>query len=370
LKKFLVYFPFPAPSTESGSGVRPTKLVEAFQGFAKEKNLECIVIMGTASERLVLLEKVYREVEPNDILFCYMENQTIPIWLTDPNHMPMHPLMDVKFFRYLKRNEIPLGIFYRDVYWKFDHLYTVNNPILKKTLIQLFKLELKIFTKYSKKIFLPSIAMNKYVGIADEKVISSPPGGIVRTSENHINKNNGSVTAVYVGGVAPRYGVYEVLEALEKLNSDGIKIYLKLVCREKEFQLYNERFQPYLGKEWLKIFHASGEKLIPIYSHADFGIVTLKNDIYNDFAVPVKLFEYLSYGLPVLASRTTAIKEIVEVDKFGLTVNDTVEDIKEGLKAFLNQQVREEYQRNAILALKTKHLWIHRVEEIFQALVK
>lgn len=370
MKKFLVYFPFPAPSSESGSGVRPQKIIEAFNEFAKENGLECIFIVGTASERTVLLKKLYQEVNASDILFCYMENRTIPIWLTDPNHWPMHPLLDVNFFRYLKKNNIPLGIFYRDIYWKFDHIYKLSNPVLKKVIIQMFKLELKMFNKYSKKIFLPSFAMNKYVGMPPEKVISSPPGGIDRTLETHTNKINGIVTAIYVGAADPRYGIFDVLEALSQLNNDGTKIYLKLVCREKEFQLHHEKFQPYLEKEWLEIFHASGEKLIPIYNQADFGIVTYKNDEYNDFSMPVKLFEYISYGLPVLASNTTAMKEVVEANHFGKTVNDTVEDIKEGLSAFLNEQTRKEYHENAIRALKTKHLWKHRVEQIFQALVK
>jgi glycosyltransferase involved in cell wall biosynthesis len=370
LKKFLVYFPFPAPSNESGSGVRPIKLIAAFKDYAKQKGLECILIMGTAAERSILLKKLYQEVNPSDILFCYMENRTIPIWLTDHNHLPKHPFLDIKFFRYLKKNDIPLGTFYRDIYWKFDHLYKVDNPLLKKALIQIFKLELKTFNKYSKKVFLPSYAMNKYVGLNPEKVLSSPPGGIDCISGTHTKKNIEKVTAVYVGGVPPRYGIYEVLEALNELNMESTNIHLKLVCRENEFRQYHEKFRPYLGKDWLEIIHASGEGLTPIYQQADFGIVTLKKDVYNDFAVPVKLFEYLSFGLPVLASDTTAMKEIIEVDQFGLIVNDTIEDIKEGLTAFLNQKIREEYQQNAVRALKTKHLWMHRVEQIVEALVK
>ena len=364
-----MYFPFPAPSTASGSGVRPTKLVEAFKAYAKQKGQECIVIMGTSSERANLLQKVYKETDPKDILFCYMENQTIPIWLTDPNHLPLHPLMDLKFFKYLKKNKIPLGIFYRDAYWKFDHLYTVNNPVLKKTLIQLFKWELKMFDSYSKTIFLPSMAMNKYVGINEEKVVASPPGGIDRTAENHTNSQAGEISAIYVGGIAPRYGIYDVLAALNNLNQDRTKIHLKLVCREKEYQQYRERFSEYVNKNWLEVIHAHGEQLDPLYKNADFGVVTLKKDVYNDFAVPVKLFEYLSYGLPVVASETTAIKEIVDEGKFGLTVKDDVKALEDGFASFLDPQTREQYKENAVRSLKTKHLWIHRAEQIADSLM-
>lgn len=367
MKKFIVYFPFPLPSTASGSGVRPKKLLEAFDKFAVQHNFECIVITGIASERASALKKLYREVDPKEILFCYMENQTTPIWLTDPNHLPMHPFMDYNFFRYLRKNNIPLGVFYRDIYWKFNHLYTVGNVLVKKILIKLFKWELQMYKKSAKKIFLPSSAMNKYVGADKTQVIPSPPGGIDYTELTH-NKDE-VVNAIYVGGISPRYGIYDVLEALHLLNVNQVKIRLQLVCREKEFLLYKERFEPYLGKSWLNVIHASGDQLIPFYKKADFGIVTLQNNVYNDFAVPVKLFEYLSFGLPVIASNTTAMKEIVEAGSFGLIVNDTMEEIKNGFTLLLDQSIREKYRENAIHALKTEHLWIHRVEEIYHSLV-
>lgn len=368
MKKFIVYFPFPLTSTESGSGVRPIKLLEAFRTFAKQENYECIEITGPSNERKKALKRLYKEVDPKDILFCYMENKTIPIWLTDPNHMPVHPFMDYAFFRYLQRNDIPLGVFYRDIYWKFDHLYSVNNPVIKKAMLRLFKLELYLFKKYAKTIFLPSLYMNAYVKVDPSKVSESPPGGIDLTAVTKHTKDE-IITAIYVGGISPRYGIYETLEAFYQLNKENVKIKLKLVCREKEYITYKEKFSKYQDCSWLDIIHAHGEELIPIYKQADFGIVTLQHDVYNDFAVPVKLFEYLSFGLPVLSSKTSALSHFVEREEIGIAVDDHVEAIQKGLTSFIDRQIRDQYKKNAINALKTKHLWIHRVNNIYKILV-
>ncbi|MFD1780016.1 glycosyltransferase [Fredinandcohnia salidurans] len=361
-KKIIVYYPFQLKTGDSGSGVRPTQMLKAFHELAYEQGFECLDVIGDAKERKNQLRKIYEEVNPDDILYCYMENQTIPIWLTDPDHIPRHPLVDHSFFKFLKKNKIPLGIFYRDIYWKFKDLYKVK-PIIKTIMVQLFEIELFLYKKNAKKIFLPSLEMNKYVKIPSQQVSSSPPGGIDRTAV--INKQDSKkVRAVYVGGIDPRYGVYEVLEAFKQLNKGTTYIELLFVCREKEFNTFKEYLKPYLNEDWLHIHHAHGEALLPIYKDADFGIVTLKRGTYNDFAVPVKLFEYLSYGLPVLATDCTALQKIVEQDKIGLIVKDNSDSIQGGLKEMLDSTKRNMLRQNSIFALKRKHLWFQRAKDI------
>ncbi len=347
---------------DSGSGVRPTQMLNAFHELANEQGFECLEVIGNASERKEILKKIYKEVNPNDILYCYMENQTIPIWLTDPDHIPRHPMVDHTFFKFLKKNNIPLGIFYRDIYWKFKELYKVK-PIIKTVMIRLFEVELFLYKKYAKKIFLPSVEMNQYVRIPTEMVDSSPPGGIDRTKVTN-NQDSKKVRAIYVGGIDPRYGVYEVLEAFKILNKDSVLIELSFVCREKEFITFKEYIEPYLNEDWLDIHHAHGESLVPIYKEASFGIVTLKRGTYNDFAVPVKLFEYLSYGLPVLATDCTALQKIVIQDNIGLIVKDNSNSIYEGLQKMLDEENRKILKQNSIKALKEKHLWLNRALDI------
>jgi glycosyltransferase involved in cell wall biosynthesis len=366
MKKIIVYFPYKLRDQTSGSSVRPVKILEAFNEVATQRNCELIEIHGETKERHTQFEKLYKEVNPNDILFCYMENATIPLVLSDSDHIPRKPLMDYQFIKYLNKNNIPLGVFYRDIYWKFDSLYKVKIGI-KQAMRSLFKMELAMYKKYAHTFFLPSIYMNEYVGADSKNVTNLPPGGT-----NKLEFSKDSITkvpnAIYVGGINPRYGIYDTLEAFKKLNETETLATLTLICRKEDLTTYADLINPYKDFSWINIQNAFGEQLISYYSSADIGIVPIKRDFYNDFAVAVKLFEYISFGLPVIATNCTAQKDLVEKSELGVVVDDNADGILKGLKELLNPQIRKDYKERVTKALLEEHLWIHRAEKVFETL--
>jgi len=56
--------------------------------------------------------------------------------------------------------------------------------------------------------------------------------------------------------------------------------------------------------------HASGRDLDPLYDEADAVAVVLRPHDYLGFAMPVKLFEAMAYGLPVVASAGTEAQSV------------------------------------------------------------
>lgn len=66
--------------------------------------------------------------------FCYSESSTMPTLLTEKNHLPSHPFLDFSFFKYLKKNNIKIGLFYRDIHWMFDFYGKGLNPIKRSWL--------------------------------------------------------------------------------------------------------------------------------------------------------------------------------------------------------------------------------------------
>jgi glycosyltransferase involved in cell wall biosynthesis len=368
MKKFIVYFPYKLRQEKSGSAVRPVKILQAFNELAEKNGLELISIHGDTTEREKAFSILYENVNPKDILFCYMENATIPIWLTEEDHLPRKPFMDIHFLKFLKKNHIPLGVFYRDIYWKFNDLYKVNS-LIKPIMKTLFKYELALYKKYSSVFYLPSLYMNEYVGVKNSKLADLPPGGVNKLSLNKKNETE-LIQAIYVGGINPRYGIYETLEAFKLMNEHSTKIKLILVCRQEEFANYQEFMGPYINMDWLEIHHAYGEQLTPLYQKADFGIVPIKCDPYNDFAVAVKLFEYISYGLPVLATNCKAQVDIVEKGNLGIVVSDDTPGLLNGLNAYLDQDVRAQYKESVRKSLLNEHLWFHRAEKVFNTLTQ
>lgn len=365
MNKGIIYYPFPFRELTSGSSVRPVKILEAFKLYAEENNIELIVIYGSQKERERKLDSLYKKENPGNILFCYIENVNIPIWLSDKDHIPKRPFIDLNFLKFLKKNSIPTGIFYRDIYWKFEHLFKMKKGI-KQIMGFLFKLELDMFKKYSDIIFLPSLYMNDYVSA--DKVMALPPGG-QNSIENENTKEVKIPTAFYVGGISPRYGVYDMLEAFKLLNEHSLQMELIFVCREKEAEVYSHLLSPYIQYKWLNMHHVHGEELQQLYPKADFGIVPIKKEEYNDFAVSVKLFEYMSHGLPILSTNSKAHKDIIDQNNIGLVVEDNSVAIKEGLEKMLDPEIRKMYKENTKEKLLSKHLWYHRAETVVKSLV-
>ena len=133
-------------------------------------------------------------------------------------------------------------------------------------------------------------------------------------------KEKNEKVLVYVGGISKLRGAVEMVQALEYLEHVE-DIRLDLIGRfepsslERELQaLPGYRRVRYLG--WLQPKD--------IYKHlqtADIGLVCLHPDPRYVVGWPVKLFEYMAAGLPVIASNFPLWREIVEGNRCGICVD-------------------------------------------------
>jgi glycosyltransferase involved in cell wall biosynthesis len=124
------------------------------------------------------------------------------------------------------------------------------------------------------------------------------------------NKGSGDFHVIYVGTLAPRYGVERAVRALAKLNDSG-KIpglrfsiipkianegsYLEDVLREINALGLTERFQ--------LMNPVSHDQMPAILASADAMIYTPLPDIHMDIALSLKIPEAIAVGCPIVASR-------------------------------------------------------------------
>lgn len=367
MKSVLLYYPFVlAENVNSGSKLRPRLIYEAFQLWGKEKNIEILLLSGTSKEREHKFESWRKSGKLNNILFCYMENQTIPLWLTDEGHIPRKPFIDKKVLSFLKRRGVPIGVFYRDVYWKFDELYPLKG--LKKKIMQLiYRLEEKFYEKYCDVIFLPSIAMGAYVNI-NRKKVALPPGGKKRNIKK-IPCHQNVLRAIYVGGVKNKdHGLPLLLDALKVVNKDSKECDLTIVCRKNEYEELEVEKKEALKQLDVNVKHLSGEELDALYLEMDFALIPRYRTVYNDFSVPVKLVEYLSNELPVIATNCEAQKEFIMSGGYGIICNDEPKDLA---NAIIEMKKRKnEFVDNIQKTFFEQHSWIARVRKVEETLIQ
>lgn len=367
MKSVLLYYPFEvAENANSGSKLRPKEIYKAFQEWGKREDVEILLLSGSSAEREVLFEQWKAQGKLEHLWFCYMENQTIPFWLTDKGHIPKKPFIDKKVMKYLKQRQVPVGVFYRDVYWKFDELYPLKG--LKKAVMKtIYRMEESFYSKYCDVIFLPSDAMGKYVGIPKKKV-SLPPGG-KEMNVAKIEKNIKISQGLYVGGINNEdYGLFLLLDALKIANKQETVCDLTIVCREDEYKQLPEEKKLRIEEMNVTVEHVSGEALNELYREMDFAFIPRYRSTYNDFSVPVKLVEYLSNELPVIATYCRAQQEIIEADGYGIICEDKPEDMGKAIEKMARDSVN--YRENIQKTFVEKHSWLARVEKIKAALVK
>jgi glycosyltransferase involved in cell wall biosynthesis len=361
----LVYFPFKlAEKADSGSKLRPLEMLNAFRQWGLEEQIEIVEINGDSEERTIQFNQLRIQGKLNDLWFCYTENQTIPIWLTDPGHKPKKPFIDAQVFKFLKQNNVPMGIFYRDVYWKFDDLYPLKG--IKKTVMQaIYRREEKFYEKYASAIFLPSAAMGKYVDINLPKV-PLPPGG--KKTDNSNLKKPFTHQGIYVGGIAnDDYGLPLLLEALEKYPSHDLQPKLTIVCRENEYQNLPEKQKQRLQKLGVELKHISGNELQELYRSMDYAYIPRLKSEYNNFSVPVKLVEYLSNGLPVVATDCEAQKEFIESGNYGVVCDDQKDELIHAIETVAAEC--QTYRQNIQDTFMEKNSWLARVRAVKKTLV-
>jgi len=121
---------------------------------------------------------------------------------------------------------------------------------------------------------------------------------------------------VYMGSLQPKKGIGVILDAMRNLETD-YELLLIGGRNPSEIQAAQERVQSYqLGHRvkitgWLPFREASLKM-----ESAAVGLLPLRDTFYNRYlTAPNKLFDYLSRGIPVVASDLPAIRDFLSEDE-------------------------------------------------------
>jgi len=350
--RILFHAPYKITDLTSGSRVRPNMMIEAF----KELGYIVDVVSGSLPERKHIYRNNVNRLE--HYAFCYSE----------PSTYPVHPVWDYWFYYQLDKANIPLGIFYRDAYWKIVPHWTQKN-IVQKTILQIrYRSDICLFNKTARVIFFPSKSLSDFFSFHNKGVLW--PGCNNNIKDGEKSTFNKPYTVIYVGNIAPRYGLRLLLETMELVN-EWEEVNLELVCPAESYTQNIYEFAGYKNKAWLRIHHLSGEKLEPLYDRANIGIITLLRNQYNDLAMPVKLFEYLSYGLPVVVTNCTEMASFVTNNHVGLAVTDTSKELRKAILLLLEDSGLFINSARAVhRTINNGNLWKDRANAVAQSLLE
>lgn len=339
----------------SGSGVRPAAMYRAFL----ERGWDVYLLSGycgrgEGKQRRAEVRKAETWLRKNRPAFCYIESSTYPIMYH----------CDYALIRLLRRKGIPTAYFYRDCYRRFPNLFPRRKGFinqLKEAYLDFLQWQTDRVLRNVDIVYFPSEGGFQYFYYRRMKTLP-PAGQVTEVSPDDDFPPAGPRTSIYVGGIINHYDGALLLKAFSVLNKDGVQYPLILVCRREEFE---KGFPDLDIHPWLEVHHVSGKELEPLYARASLGLLAGVQNEYMKIAVPVKLFEYASYGLPVLFTEDEIMKKLIDENALGRTAPHDAQAFAAAVKAMLDDpETLRRYRQSALKNLREKHLWVHRVDQI------
>lgn len=334
----------------SASQLRPLQMIQAF----KDNGYVVDVVEGSAKERKESINKIKENIK-NGVKydFMYSESSTMPTLLTESHHLPTHPFLDFSFFKFIKKHDIKIGLFYRDMYWKFPGYGETLSKPKKMLAIFMYKHDLKAYNKYVDVIYLSTDRCQDYL---KEELMSPmfealPPGCNILPDKKKMTQKE--VTLFYVGGISGHYRMHDTLKVISEV--EGIK--LILCCRKSEWENEKEHLEKYVNDNIL-VVHKSGKELEELYKSADVGLLLLEPDEYISMAMPYKTFEYMGHGLPIIASKHTAVGDMVNDLDVGWDIAyGSEEELKELIELFVKDRTIVDKKIENVMVQAEKNTW-------------
>ena len=367
----IFHAPFPLqPDRVAASMLRPLAMRRAFADLG----YRVMNVTGYAAQRRRAMTRVRAALAAGArIEFVYSENATIPNALTEPRHLPVHPLLDVAFFRHCRRSGVPVGVFYRDVYWRFPRFREGINPVLEAGLQATYRSELMAFERVGLHLFLPSQAMARHVPHVDPVRMSAlPPGApdVAATRRDSDGWDDGGdedgkeLELLFVGVLQDNYRLDACLRAV--IATPGTRV--TLCVRQETWETSRDHYAPLLPAGRAQVVHRSGAELEPLYRRADLGVLFTEPNPYWDFAVPYKLYEYLAHELPVIAVRGTQTGRLVEEMGIGWVLSYDAGALSDLLRHLREAPEEIEAVRRRMREVLPDQTWQARARTVVQVL--
>ena len=360
----IYHYPLGLGPEQSGSQVHITQMLRAFEeiGYAVEP------VMGVAANRRQTWQRLAAEAaQGRRFDFVYAWSPTVPTWMIRRNLL--HPFADVSFFRWCRARAIPSGLFYGDVHYRLDH-FKRNVPRLTRYRMQvLYRLDWLLYRNLIDHLFLPSLRMAAYLPTpwASERMSALLPGckpAPTQVAAEPVGRTADDELALfYVGGVVPPlYDLKPMIDSVSRL--DGIC--LTICCREAEWAAHRSYYGP-LDETHVSIVHVAGSELEPYYAAADLFCLFWWHP-YLEITMPVKVFEALGYGLPLVVRAGSEAARFVATQDVGWVVSDEAElrHLLQHLRAN-RQEIAE--KRRRVEAIRLQHTWQVRARQVADTLL-
>ena len=173
---------------------------------------------------------------------------------------------------------------------------------------------------------------------------------IVRSNSVKGNAGKDNICC-YVGGVTKERGITDLIKISSQIEG---KLYIAGPVRDNYLRQLENRYFDTFNAKWFYEGFLNRNEVHELYSKSSVGVCLLKPTENYYHSLPIKLFEYMEAGLPVVVSDFPVWREIVEGAQCGYCVDEeNLDEIREKINYLFNHpeeaQAMGENGRRAVL---------------------
>jgi hypothetical protein len=230
--------------------------------------------------------------------------------------------LDIAFLALARTLRIPVITYVRDAYQLFDE-YGPAAGLRGRIGAWLFRPAMRALGAVSTQLAFPTRGLAAAVlGGSSADAMLLPPGS---PTPVEIERRPTAKRLLFVGDARlPAQGAMRLLSAMEVARGRGVDVGLTIVCRPGQEP-------PGPHPEWLELAHAEGDEIHALLPDILATVIPRPRSAYNDLALPIKLFDYLSYGRPLLVTDCVEQAMVVRDADAGIVTADGVADMAEGM---------------------------------------
>lgn len=266
---------------------------------------------------------------------------------------------DILFLALARQLKIPIVIFIPDGYQLFPTIFPRQG--WKMRLLDWgWRISVASYQWSANLLLFPSFGLAHCFENKTE-INVFPPAGLAGQPYPPLNWRQPTIT--YFGAATYRYGSDLLLEAMSQVVKNFPQACCRFVTNEASFLAdHPERHAP-----WLTVESRTFNELPEIAAASTLMVAPLRINPYNSLAMPVKLFDYMSFGRPTVATACHDMAQFVTEHQIGIVVEDTVQSLANGIIRLLeNQSLAEELGRKAYDLVQTTHNWEQRAVTLWQ----
>lgn len=331
---------YPLDRLDAAPKVRITRLRDALQAHC---DLE--FLSDTREGRRAPLWRLMGRVREFDAV--YVESATSTATETD-----------LLFHALCRRAGVSLGIYIRDVYPLYDYFFdasTLKNRILRVA----WHVSMARYRRDASVLFFPTQGMADLFEHPNKHLL--PPAG--RVVEG-IDRSRVEKRVIYVGGINKQYGIETLLGAMDLVVEQVPEAKLSLICPDRPHPLLD----PWRDRPWLEMKHLETDALLPEMNRAMVAALPIHPTDYP--SISVKLFDTLSYGVPVVATPWKEVKRFVDAHGCGRMAEPTpTEFATELIRILTHPEEGRQLGQAAQEAIRIGNTWDDRAKDLLGVLL-